>query len=339
MVRTRQIEVEEFAEEIAYTIQKKVFKHNDDYVLPICGYEGRGKSTFSIAVQCLVYELLDRKPNKYHICFSWEEYLIANIQRINNMIAENKSMGPGAAAIIDELYTHYQIDLEGLETMFETDYHMEEGTILVYDEAGTQANARQSASGENIDMSKLLILNRFLKLCHLLNVPKPGSLDIYAREQRPRGMIWCTAEYTPDLENRLRNVYYYTQPTYMKLLQQRNYKTLFSDDWRPIKAVAPDWEIMVRDRDLRKFIPKDILETYENKKLVFGLKQTSGMMRRIINKQKKEEGREDEAVDKLVRQGETQKEWVKRTKMSPMSYRACGGKVWRKRGRPKKTKD
>lgn len=303
----------EFVNMIAYTIEKKLYKHGDDQFFPCCGYEGRGKSTFSIALQCAVYKKLGKKPNKHHIFFSWQEYLAANIQIMRSMVKQEKQNKD----IIDELLTYYEIDLDDpmISKVFETDYHVNPGSILVYDEAGTQAHSRESLKQDTVDMSKLLILNRFLKSVHIINCPKPQSLEKYAREQRPRGMIWCVASYTKDLEERLHGAFFYTQESYNEIFCQRRWWQLFSNDFKLVDKVQPDFQIKL-DQDIRKHIPSSITKHYESKKLVFGIKQTLDMWRGH------QERRTDKKVNEnlIVKDGESQRDWVMRTKQHPSAY-------------------
>ena len=315
MVRTEQMSFKEFADEIAFQIEKKVINHNDDLVLPICGYEGKGKSTFSIALKCEVYKRMGRKPTAKHICFSWEEYLMANMSQVLNMLDKEKEV---SVKTVDEILNYYNINLEDerYKHIKEVDYELDSGSILVYDEAGTQAYSRESMKGENVDTSKLLILNRFLNLCHFLNVPKPMSLDVYAREQRPRGMIWCTADYTNNLDNRVRKAFYYTQPTYVQIFNIRQYWNYFSSDYGIIKKHPPDFFIDICDEDLTKYIPDDIQQVYKVKKLGFGLKQTTDMLTRMQTKRDKVLGKKTTNSDKSKRRAWTKEDnvdsWSKR---------------------------
>ena len=315
------MEFDDFTDMLVNFVDYKILQHNDDQLLLVCGYEGKGKSTLSIATQCEIYRKRKQKTNRNHIIFNWSEYLAANMQVIKNMMSDKHHY---VLEKVQEWIDYYELDLNNPITKkaFEVDYEVYNGCVLVYDEAATQMHSRQGMTRKGVDQNKLLILNRFLKMMHLYNAPKPQSLEVYPREQRPRGMIWCVAEYTQDLKQRLRGAYFYTQDTYNEIFCHRYWWKLFSNDMKLVETIPPDFEIILPD-NLLSLIPEEILQDYEAKKLVSAMHQTIGMWHNIYGKgDSKDKGSRDkeDKIDKLVQEGENKQSWSKRTGLSPGSY-------------------
>jgi hypothetical protein len=307
----------EFAAFIAPIMDAKMRKFDDDQFYLVCGKEGRGKSTFSIALQCEIYRILGKKPNPYHIIFNWQEYVAAHIQILNKMIQSGKFNDE----YVKEYLQYFDLNFADdplIKKAMDVDYMLNQNDIIVYDEAGTQHHAREAMGGQSIDLNKTLILDRFLNIGQLFNVPKPSSLDSYAREQRPRGMFWCSATYGHDengvINERLRDVVYYTEETYSDILTQKQWWKLFANDRRLIKNHPPDIYINVRGDNLTNYIPKEILDRYKAKKLAFGVKQLRDIYQ---NTMKRGQGGFNEEL--MVRQGESKREWWERMKASGIS--------------------
>ena len=299
----------EFTDKIAHdVIEKKILKFNDDHVILVCGDEGKRKSTFTIAAACEVYRKLGREPTTDMLKYSWSEYREANLIALKNMKPLLKD--PNLAMKMVREYGIDNDNTEELKKIWNKGIEVKKGDILVFDEA-CEINARDSMSQTNKDFTSLMIKNRFLGLLHFLNIPKPMSLDIYPREQRARGMVWCCADYNNDITERVSRVYYYTKETYSEIFAQKRYWNLFTNQDKLIRSVPPDFQITDLG-DLRRFIPEEIAVYYDSKKWAFNY---SGLLSDALGKNKK---KFDKA--RLVRPGETKSEWVDRTGLSPQYY-------------------
>lgn len=297
------------------TIEKKILIFNDDQVLLICGDEGKRKSTFTTATYCEVARKRGEIPNKDFLCYSWEEYRIANLfglkYALEKLVDKEQAVKLLADYGISDLYApEYQ-------KIWDKKLNIKKGDILIFDEAGTQINARDAMSSVNKDFNSLMISNRFIGLFHFLNVPKPMSLDVYPREQRARGMVWCCAKYNQDITERKSRIYYYTKDTYSEIFCQKRYWNLFSNEDKLIRAVPPDFEITELG-DMRSYIPKDIITYYDARKWAFNVAN-------ILNTFESNKNKFDE--EKLVKFGESKADWFARTKLAPTYYSAY--KLWK----------
>ena len=295
-------------------VEVKNLHFNEDQVILVCGYEGSGKSTFTIASYCEVMRRRDMTPCKELIFYEWEEYLRTNLAA---MIKRLDTLPPG---MVQDLLLHYQITEKQLQMPPET-YLPERGDILCYDEAGTQAFNRQAMSGSNINQAKLLIANRFLNLVHMWNVPKPGSVDRYIREERCKILVWVDSYYTPDWKQKIRNIYVYGKESYQRILASDKWWTLFSNTSRLIKRHRPDFRITL-PTNLPDLIPNDINEYYETKKNVFNIRQVLDM---IEDTKDNPEKTRINHLDRMVQEGEDLKTWMKRTGCTPSQFNTYGG--------------
>jgi hypothetical protein len=302
---------DEFANKMAHdVIEKKILKFNDDHVILVCGDEGKRKSTFTLALACEVYRKLGREPTSEILKYSWPEYREANLFALKNM--KPTLTDPRQAMKMVKEYGIDDDNTEELQKIWAKGIDIKKGDILVFDEA-CEINARDSMSQTNKDFTGLMIKNRFLGLLHFLNIPKPMSLDIYPREQRARGMIWCCADYNNEITDRIARVYYYTKETYSEIFAQKRYWNLFTNQDKLIRAVPPDFQITDMG-DLRRFIPVEIATYYESKKWAFNY---SGLLADALGKNKRTFNK-----DKCVRPGESKLEWFERTGVDPTRYSA-----------------
>jgi len=311
-MKTVEISFDDFVDEMVLYRERKVMKHHDDQVILVCGYEGTGKSTFSLATMCEMSKRSGIKPNPNHIFYTWNEYLDANYQAALSKLKKRD------LALVQSIGQGYGIDIEELLVKDPDAKPFDEGDILLYDEAATQAFNREAMSKSSIDYVKLMVSNRFLNLFHLLNVPKPTSIDKYIREQRARLMIWCDASYSHDMTQRIRNVYVYSKDNYMDILYSKRYWLKFNNTQKLVREFPPEFKVEVPN--LLKYIPKNIQDFYDTKKAMFNVKQIIDMMKVGDEEQEKELTAED-IEDLFVRQGESKLEWSKRTKKKPTSYK------------------
>ena len=316
---TRRIEEMTFAEwskKVAFDIiGKKIMNFNDDHVILVCGDEGKRKSTFTTATYCEVCRLLGRNPQKEFLCYSWEEYRTLNLFALKSAF-ETLSDKTQAMELLGE-YGIEDINGENYSDLWKKKYNVKKGDILVFDEAGTEINCRDSQSANNKDFNSLMIKNRFLGLVHFLNVPKPMSLDNYPREQRARGMIWCTASYNDSITDRHSRIYFYTKDTYSEIFCQRRYWNLFSNQDKLIKHCPPDFEI-TKLGDMRDYIPKDVKDYYDSRKWAYNI---SVLLKDLKNSKKMFD------EERLVKPGESKQDWYNRTKQDPRTYSAL--KIWK----------
>ena len=323
---TQQISTfEEFGYFMADIIEKKNIAQDEDQVILCCGYEGTGKSTFTIALYCLICYIRKIKPRKELIFYEWREYLM------RNLYAMIDSLNKSPKHLVEEVMGELEMTTEMLDIP-DGMYLPKAGDVMCYDEAGTQAFNRDAMSKGNINQAKLLIANRFLNLVHIWNVPHPGSVDIYTREQRTKIMILVDAIYTKDLKQKIRSVYVWDKEGYTQILEMSGWKSLVKKPRYLASKVKPAM-VMKLPPDLPEWIPKDIMEYYNTKKKVFNIRQVLTMKSDIDgdDKEKPEKEVKDNVGD-LVQEGEKMKDWVKRTNLSPNYYNNYGGsRKWKKK--------
>jgi len=315
---------EEFGYFMADIIDKKNIEQDEDQVILCCGYEGTGKSTFTIALYCLICYIRGKTPRKELIFYEWREYLM------RNLYAMIDSLNKSPKHLVEEIMTELEMSAEDL-TVPEGMYLPQPGDVMCYDEAGTQAFNRDAMTKGNINQAKLLIANRFLNLVHIWNVPHPGSADVYTREQRTKIMILVDARYTKDLKQKIRSVYVWDKEGYTQILEMHGWKSLVKKPRYLASKVKPAM-VMKLPSDLPDLIPKDIMDYYNTKKKVFNIRQVLAMKADIDGDDKKDEEKEEiDFVDRLVQEGETLNDWVNRTNLNPNTYNNHGGsRKWKK---------
>ena len=307
--RIEEMPFSEWCHKVAFDIiEKKIKLFNDDHVLLVCGDEGKRKSTFTLATYCEILKLLNRKPQKEFLCYSWEEYRTLNLFALKNNI-ENVEDKELAYDLLRE-YGISDINADEFKDLWKKNYSVKKGDVVVFDEA-CEIDARDSMSATNKDFNDLLKKNRFLGLVHFLNIPKPMSLDNYPREQRCRGMIWCCADYSQDLLSRISRIYFYTKETYSEIFCQRKFWNLFSNQDKLLRVCPPDFQI-TQLGDMRDYIPKEIHEYYNARKWAYN-------MGNILKEYKtSKNGGFDR--EQLVKDGESKREWFERTGIKPEYY-------------------
>jgi hypothetical protein len=307
--------------------EKKVIEHNDDQVILVCGYEGTGKSTFTIATYCDVWRKRQKQPDPRMIFYEFKEYLDTNLAA---MVSKIKHLNP---KYFKDCLEHYEISQEEIAKI--SPIEVEKGDMLIGDEAGTQFFNRGAMSGQNIKFAKLMIANRFLSLIHMLNVPKPGSIDRYVREERTRMMVMVDANYTNKWEQRVRRAYVYTKSSYLNIYTFKGWWFLFNNIPKLIKLFPPDIVVDLKGEDLRKYIPKDIQEYYDAKKVAFNISNIFDMMKDKEEKKPREK--------RIVDPDESPEQHAHKYGVSLMTaindYKVEGIYAKKPRGRPKKKKD
>ena len=296
-------------------IEKKNIKQNEDQVILCSGYEGTGKSTFTIATYCNICKKRKQKPQNEMIFYEWREYLQTNLNAMIHQLKDYKS------DIVEELLVYYDIKPSELE-MDKTHLIPKKGDILCYDEAGTQAFNRESMHGKNIKQAKLMISNRFLNLTHIWNVPHPMSADPYVRDQRTKILILCDSFYTKNLEQKIRNIYVYDKEGYTKILNRPYWQKEIKIPRYMANQVPPAMAIKLPD-NLMDYIPKKIHEHYLIKKNVFNIRQILDMKSEMKEIEKSDKN--IDYVQMLVQDGENLYDWVTRTELSPTQFYAYGG--------------
>lgn len=144
------------------------------------------------------------------------------------------------------------------------DSEVEKGSVIVFDEGGTQMLSRKAMDVENIELTSVFIANRFLNLVHIINVPKLKYLDIYVREERLQLMLYTWYDVIGDYERLRRRCAVITKPTLMKILESnRRWYTGAHNRWIRYADVIFDIP------DLRERIPQDLMMAYLQKKKIF----------------------------------------------------------------------
>jgi hypothetical protein len=329
---TEKLTFDEWTDFMVNVCEKKVIKHHDDQVILVCGYEGTGKSTFSIATYCDVWKKRGLKPTNDMIFYEYLEYLKTNMHAL---ITKSDKI---PTEYMNKVLSHYKQDLDVINKALGERRGINEGDMLTFDEAGTQAFTRDAMSNENKGFAKLLQANRFLNLIHMLNVPSPYSIDHYIRKRRARMMILCDAEYTNNWEERIRYVYVYSKSQYLKIINSHKNDNAFDDVYSLIKKIKPDMEINVVDTNIPKLIPKDIKDMYDAKKIGYNIKQTWDMMEQL-NPVKEKKNKIKREVDPSIPLGEYAKIHNISYETARRDYMVAGCYEKGKVGRPKKKKD
>ena len=311
-MRTKEMSFDEWTDQLTEFRAKKILKHNDDQVYLVCGDEGTQKSTFSMASACEVYRKSGLKMREHNICFERRQWEDANLE------LGIKKLLDGPPHIVEGIVKEFGLDRAELQAVYDR-CRFSEGDILVDDEGGTEAYARESMTGKNVEYIKTMIRNRFLNMMHFCNVPKPESMDPYIRRHRAKMLVWCDAVYTDDLEQRIRKIYIYPKQNYIRILYTYNWWTAFSSTSNLVKKFPPPF-VINNLPDLRQFIPKDIHEYYHVKKAGYFVKNLL-----TARKDKEKNGIRPDSMGKVPLPGESKRDWMSRTKLSPASWKLYRG--------------
>lgn len=319
MSRVQTITFDEWVDMMVLTREQRMLMHDEDFVALICGYEGNGKTTFSIATYCAMCKELNLKPRKDLIFFKWPDYVNVNLAAI----AQRKTKI--ATKILEQAAEDSEIDLKEIEAKLKELKKIdsvERGEFLIYDEAGTQNFARESMSKGNIDQAKLMMANRFLNLFHFWNIPNPSSCDIYTREHRARQLVWIHGELTTKeilWDTKIRDVYLWSKDSYSKIINFYQWKKYFSSTGMLLRQFTPD--LRIKDTTgIVEYIPKKIRRYYDAKKVLFNLDLALSM------KEDKDDKKDINQLDRMVQPFESHRDWVERTNLDPTKYTAYGGK-------------
>jgi len=257
--------------------QDRCIDLNEDLVIVVSGDEGSGKTLFSMAI---AYSI-DPNYSGKQVYYEWMDYVSAQYDALKAQIdGVDSSLGVGSA--------------------------------LLYDEAGTQLHSRSSMSKGNIDQVKLFISNRFLRFVHILNVPKPGSLDKYVRNERLKYFVWIDRklDYYNEKVRATRVAYLWSKNSYMRIYENPYWWQLFNNLGKLIKLCPPDFRCKIPNLVQDKYIPQQLLDEYMTKKQEFNLKQMEEMQGK----------KEIEKISKIVLPNESKQQWADRTGLSPASY-------------------
>lgn len=233
------IRFENFRRQLFEQREQRCIESEHDLVIVVAGNEGSGKTVFSLALAGVDTKFYDN----FQVYFKWRDYL-----KVQN-----------------EFIKH----LHGLSPTTPINY----GSVLVYDEAGTQLHARTAIA--NTDQVKMFIANRFLRLIHILNVPKLGSLDKYVREERIRLFIWIDYDFAKDK----RRAFIYSKESLAKLFNRPYWWQLFANTNWLITTVKPDYCIKLPNLIRDKYVPPAFLEKYKKIKTEFNFELTNEMLK------------------------------------------------------------
>lgn len=297
--------------------QKKTVEKTDDIVIGCCGDEGSGKSTFSQALGGIDPNFhRNYIDDQQQIYFLWKHYVEANKAAIRNRIDEIKADCP--PKIFNKLMSKYDLEAEDLQQQTDKNIDLQPGSVMLYDEAGTQMFNRAAMTQKNIDQVLLYISNRFLRIIHILNVPKPRSLDLYVREERLKYFIYIDKQYSQDLENVERVAYIWGKAAYKRMLYTPYWWTLLGGNFKQLLVKCPpDFRIEIPNLvgentpTLEYRIPSEAKRIYDAEKAMFNLKQSLDMS------ETKEEDNGKQTIEQMLmelpKQGEDYQDYCKRT--------------------------
>jgi len=274
-------------------------------VFAISGDEGSGKSTLAMAL-CGI----DPGFTSSRIYYFWREYLKANQDAIKDLARHI----PKADFDRNNVY-----DIRPEDLTTETINPPAPGSFLLYDESATQMFNRAAMSDSNIQQVKLFIANRFIRLVHLLCVPKVTSLDKYIREERLKYFIYIVKRNSPDLDpNKAEyTAYVWGKESIAAMGEAPQWKKQFKDQEKIEKNLCPDFKITLPNLENPKYINPEILRDYKAKKTLYNLRQTLDVEKQVEDKETKPK---IDYSTLIVQPGETKAGWVKRTGKSPTSY-------------------
>jgi hypothetical protein len=151
---------------------------------------------------------------------------------------------------------------------------MKPGSVVIYDEAGTQMSSQRSLNSDVIEQQDILIINGWLNLVHILNVPKPRSIHFYPREERCKLMLWHHKEY--DRTNNIRkfHVYGYDRIRYVSMMQENAWHKAFTHTGILIKKFPPTFHVELPD--LNQYIRPEILKDYKSVKIMYSIAKAQG---------------------------------------------------------------
>jgi hypothetical protein len=218
--------------------ESRCIDKKQDLVIVVCGNEGSGKTIFSLGLGGVDPKFYDG----FQVYFEWYNYL-----KVQNDFIK----------YINKLSDSSPINF---------------GSVLVYDEAGTQLHSRSSMA--NTDQIKMYIANRFLRLIHILNIPKINSLDKYVREERVKIFVWI--DYNADTGRRI--AYVYGKESLGRIYNRPYWWQLFTNTNWLITTVKPDYAIQIPNLIGPRYIPTAFHERYEIEKAKFNLGLTNEMM-------------------------------------------------------------
>jgi energy-coupling factor transporter ATP-binding protein EcfA2 len=233
-----------FKRQLFEQMEERCINREHDMVIVVGGNEGAGKTTFSLALAGVDTHFFEN----FQVYFKWHDYL--KIQ--NDFIKYLNHLSPTTP--------------------------INHGSVLVYDEAGTQLHARTAMA--NTDQVKMFIANRFLRLIHILNVPKLNSLDKYVREERIRMFIWIDYNFAKDK----RTAYVYGKESISKLFNRPYWWQLFANTNWLITTVKPDYSIVIPILvKTNGYIPLEFFAKYKEEKAKFNLELTNDMLKSSTN--------------------------------------------------------
>ena len=293
-----------FKEEMGYQRMQRCINANDDIVVVIGGNEGSGKSIFGLAL-CDIDPTFTGKQ----IYYFWKDYLRAIQHTIRATVKSYNK---------DDLTKFNIAGLKEEELNDESGEALTPGSCLLYDESGTQMFNRSAMTAQNVAQVKMFITNRFLRLIHILCVPKVRSLDKYIREERIRFLFWIHKENETDMRTHTRYCYVWSRQSFNAMTKMPRWWMMF-DNQHNIEALNPDFKMKLPDFLNDKYIKNEVVEEYNIKKSLFNLKQANEMSNEDVDgKPAKAKVNYEEL---RVKSGESLWDWVKRTNKPPGSYK------------------
>ena len=258
---------DKFVDTMKFVRDIRCIESDRDQVTIVCGEEGSGKSLLSIALGISI----DPDFTIKNVFFDKINFITAQLLMSTDGL---DNLTPTQLELIDR----YGIEFDKLE---KGKGWLKKGSVISYDEAGTQLSSRQSMTKESVDQVNLFISNRNLRLFYLLSTPRPGSLDIYLRMDRSRMLLWNAADYNKHKKKFEYTLFGYTRTPLARMLCNRKWRPAFSDTSRLIRSFPPSF--MVDLPDVRELIPDSLLIEYNLLKRAFN----TSLMAKMLQKDKK----------------------------------------------------
>jgi hypothetical protein len=318
------ISFEKMCEMFADVREARCIENENDMVILCCGPEGSGKSTTILSLA----HLIDPAFNIDRVFTKWKPFVHANYLAT---AAYAKQLGP---EMQERISKKIGLDIDKLTQ--EDNLHLTPGSVIMADEAATMAFNREAMSKANVSQAKLYISNRYLRLIHFFLCPKPGSLDIYLRNERVKYFLWC--EDFGQLRKPDRVLLIYSREDYCRILATDGYWRMFTLGGKVLaSSIEPTYWVKIPDlinpsgnkNHDKTFIPPELLKEYRRRKVEGGLE----LITEILDKDLVEETSKVNHVERLVRPDENVRDWVTRTEQSPKDYTRYGGKKIRKKAK------
>lgn len=255
MTKIKQISFDEYLEKMKYQQEWRCIKRKSDVFVICCGNEGAGKSELMIATACHI----DPSYGLNRIYFDWDRY-----KKILQGVLKTK-MQKHSMEKLQKYNADVGLDLDAF--MQTPGFELEPGCALHYDEAGRGASNREAMI--NIEQYKAMQTMRHLRTFNIWCAPKLRVLEVYAREERLKFFIWVEDEGT--LEAPDRYAYIWSKYSIGRIYSIPYWWQLFyCGTGALLKQCPPDFYCQIPNLEENdKYIPKDLLEGYEIRKMLF----------------------------------------------------------------------